>query len=58
MEFVVVREDCGCVREEHRTTERARLSRGELAAGWPRREEERGVWSLLTRDDKFGGGFS
>ena len=42
-EFVVVSEDWGWVSEVERTTERARLSRGELLAVVPRREEERGL---------------
>ena len=46
------------MREDERTTERARLSRGELPDDDPRREDERGAWSLLTREDKLGDGFS
>lgn len=57
-ELVVVREDWGCVREDERTTERARLSRGELFPAGPRREEERGEWSLFTRDERFVDDFS
>ena len=57
-EFEAERVDWGWVREEERTTDRARLSRGELLATWPRSEEERGEWSLLTREERLGEAFS
>ena len=54
-EFVVVWEDWGWVRDDERTTERARRSRGELFATGEREEGRK--WSLSTREER-GGAFS